>query len=185
MKLIRKIRVIVFVSLVHLPFVSTAQFTIGVDAGFVKHANFESYLGAGISSKYFVSDDLRVGINAGFYQAPSFEISSPDPQQNRIVSSRIIPVSITTEYLFLKNRFRPYLGAHVGLLQLNNSVDKMLFPQSCLNLAPVLGVEYQITQRLGINANVKYNLAFYKDDFRNEIERFSTVNANVGVFYKL
>lgn len=175
----KKIYSVVLVCLSLVSFNSIAQMSIGLDGGLLKSTedNAESLLGGELTFKYDVTDVFRVGANLGYYQTSDEVLSIK-------FTSSLVPVSISGEYLFLEEKFRPYAGLHLGLLKVGAKVGDSKTSDSYFSLAPVIGVDYEVSDQLGINFNFKYGFAFYKNDFTDEMESFSTISPNIGVYYK-
>ncbi len=169
---------IVCLSLVSLN--STAQISVGINGGLIKSTedNAESLFGGELSLKYDVSDQVRAGLNLGFYQ-------KTDELVGVKYGSSLLPISISGEYLFLEDKFRPYGGLHIGVMRAGVKIGNSKSSESYFSLAPVVGVDYQVTDNIGVNFNFKYGFAFYKNDFTDELENFSTISPNIGLFYKL
>ena len=151
----------------------------GVDLGILKSTedNAEALFGGELYFKYDVTETIRAGVNLGYYQ------TSDDFGTIKTTSS-LMPISVLGEYLFLEDKFRPYVGLHVGLLRAGFKAGNSSTSDSYFSLAPVAGIEYGITDALGINANFKYGFAFYENGLTGETENYSTVSPNVGVFYR-
>ncbi|MCJ8290582.1 MAG: outer membrane beta-barrel protein [Crocinitomicaceae bacterium] len=176
----KKIYSVALVCLSLISFNSMAQMSIGLGGGLLKSTedNAESLLGGELTFKYGVTDEIRVGANLGYYQT-SEEILSTK------FTSSLVPISVSGEYMFLEDKFRPYVGLHLGLLKAGFKVGDSKASDSYFSLAPVIGVDYEVSDQLGINFNFKYGFAFYKNDFTDEMESFSTISPNIGVYYKL
>jgi outer membrane protein W len=176
----KNLRNAILIGLTIFSFNSSAQISLGVGGGMLKSTedNSEAVFGGEIYFKYEVTDAIRAGVNLGFYQT-SEELFGVK------VKSSLAPISVLGEYLFLDGDFRPYVGLHVGILRAASKVGSNGNSNSYFSLAPVLGAEYAINDQLGVNFNFKYGVAFYKNDFTDEVENFSSFSPNIGVFYKL
>ena len=84
----------------------------------MKQPVFESSLGGELSAKYLLTDAFRVGINLGYYRLNEHNFIVQNGKGNIKVVSNSIPVSVSVsgEFLFLNNKFRSYIGAHISLL---------------------------------------------------------------------
>lgn len=178
----KKIYSVVIVCLSLVSFNSMAQISLGAGLGLLKSTedNSESLFGGELYFKYDLTDAFRAGVNLGYYQ-------TSDKIAGTKFTSSLVPVSVSGEYLFLDDKFRPYVGVHLGVLRAGFKAGNSSNSNSTsyFSLAPVAGAEYTISDQLGINVNIKYGFAFYKNDFTGDIENFSTFSPNIGVFYKL
>lgn len=176
----KKLQILVLLSLTIFSFQAAAQIAIGLGGGILKSTedNTDALLGGELYVKYDVTDQIRAGINFGYYS------ETDKIGETKFVSS-LVPISIAGEYVFLEDKFRPYIGVHLGLLRAGFKAGSTNVSDAYFSLAPVAGVDYQLTDNIGLNLNFKYGFAFYKNDFTDEIDNFSTISPNIGVFYKL
>lgn len=176
----KKVYSILVVALVLLSFQSVAQIAVGVNLGINKSTeeNSEALFGGELNVKYDFTDNVRGGANLGFYQ-------KSDEVFGVKFRSSLVPFSVFGEYLFLEDGFRPYVGLHLGALRAGFKSGNTNSSQSYFSLTPTVGADYMVTDQIGINANIKFGVAFYKNDFTDELDNFSTFSPNVGVFFKL
>lgn len=171
---------VLIVCLSLISFSSMSQISVGINGGIVKSTeeNSESLLGGELVVKYDVREQIRAGVNLGFYQ-------KSDEVFGVKYATNFMPISISGEYLFLESDFRPYVGLHIGGLRSGVKVGNSSSSEFYFALSPVVGADYQINENIGINLNFKYGFAFYNNDLTDELDNFSTISPNIGVFYKL
>lgn len=176
----KKIQSFILIGMSILSFQGLAQLSIGAGVGLLKttEENSEAHFGGELALKYDLSDAFRIGVNLGFYQ---------DAQEvfGTKFKSSLAPISVLGEYQFLDGKFKPYAGLHLGLMRAGYKVGNSSDSESYFSIAPVLGAGYEVTDNIGINLNFKYAISFYKNDFTDEIDNFSSISPNLGVFYRL
>ncbi|NVK66406.1 MAG: porin family protein [Flavobacteriales bacterium] len=173
----KKIYSILVVAIMLLSFQSMAQVAAGINLGINKSTqdNSEALFGGELNFKYSFSDNVRAGANLGFYQ-------KSDKASGITVSSNVLPFSVFGEYLFLEDDFKPYAGIHLGALQTTSKLGNFSASETYFSLTPTVGADYMVSDQLGINFNIKYGVAFYKN-IVDETESFSTISPNLGVFF--
>lgn len=176
----RKMYSILVLTATMISFQSLSQFSVGLGVGVLKSTedNSDVLFGGELAGKYDFSESFRVGLNLGWYQTTEEFFGTK-------FKSSLAPISISGEYLFLEEKFRPYVGVHLGLLRVGFKSGNSSNSDSYFSLAPVAGIEYQVSDNIGINANFKYGFAFYKNDFTDEIDNYSTISPNLGITYHL
>ena len=139
--------------------------------------NTSSFLGGEIYVKREVTEAVRMGVSIGFYN--NTEVSN-----GYTFRTNSIPISIGGEYLFLKDKFRPYIGMNAGLLGFtNNSPIWGNSSRFQLAITPLIGAEYTFNEQLGLNFNFKYILTFYDNTSTTSSGFPSWVSPNLGVVY--
>lgn len=110
-------------------------------------------LGGALHGRYWLQDNLRIGLNFGFYSW-----SESDASLN------IIPISGSVEYVLALNQLNAFAGADLGAYIISAKADTGFgdFGASStkLGLAPTIGVEYPLNDKLTLHSNLKYNLLF-------------------------
>ncbi|MFK7786864.1 MAG: outer membrane beta-barrel protein [Crocinitomicaceae bacterium] len=183
MQLIKSFRLLLILALAQVSFYSSAQLSVGLDAGIVKRSLFQPYYGGELSVNYSVSDIVRIGVHSGFYHQQSNSITNISTGETFRTSSKLIPVSLSSEFVLPLGKFKPYLGAHVGMLREVFGIGDFKGSTTYFNLSPVVGLDYQISSNIGLNANFKYGLAFGENQFDHGREPFETFSPNLGVRY--
>ncbi len=159
---------------------SIAQVQSGLGLGLLRSINDnpELFLGGEVYVKNQVTESFRVGATLGFYTKSSLNLVGTKLRLS------VIPISIGGEYLFLKKKFRPYIGINAGLhgqmFTYNNESGTNFNPE----LTPLVGVEYSINDQIGINLNNKYSFVFYRNETTDGPDFFSLVSLNLGAFYR-
>ncbi len=159
---------------------SQAQFSKGVDVsagvggGMFKWLvdDIDSQFGPNVSGYYDVSEVMRVGVNWGYYF---------DSHNDFTWFS--MPIVGAFEYKFAANGIDPYAGVNIGAVvdgwRNNGKSDS----EWNFALAPVAGVDYEISERIVLNGNFKYNLVFY-EDWEGDTDTEGAISFNVGLMYK-
>ncbi len=175
----KKVYSILVVATVLLSFQSMAQVAVGVNLGINKSTedNAEALFGGELNLKYDFTDNVRGGANLGLYQ-------KSDESFGVKYRWSLVPFSVFGEYVFLSDAFRPYVGLHLGALKAGSKFGNTSTSQTYFSLTPTAGADYMVTDQFGINANIKFGVAFYRNTISDDLESFSTFSPNVGVLYK-
>ena len=181
MKLIGNLKIIALLALVQVSFHSSAQVSVGLNAGIVKQSFFSPFYGGELSVNYSINDVVRLGANTGFYHHQSNVIVNLTTDEVLRSTSRLIPVTVSSEFVLTKKKLKPYVGAHVGLLYQSYGTGEFKGSRSHLLLSPVVGLDYQVTPSIGINANFKYSWALSNDATFNGLNNFRMYSPTVGV----
>lgn len=176
----KKIYSVLVVSIALLSFQSHAQISVGLGGGILKSTedNAEALFGGELYAKYDLSENMRAGVSLGYYQ------DSEDFLTTKIVSS-LVPVSLLGEYRFLEEKFRPYAGLHVGIFHAGVKIGSTKTTETYFSASPVVGIDYRLMGNFNLNLNFKYGFSFYKNEITDEIENFSSISPNIGIFYTL
>ncbi len=147
-----------------------AQFSLGANLGLFRpnYENAESLFGINLAGKYSVNEKMRAGLNLGYY-FKSFEGDGRFFYQ---------PITGLFEYSFSENAFSPYAGVDVGFYRNGFSGDGETFATSALGLAPVAGFNYELSDKLSLNTNLKYHYIL------TEGESTGVIGVNAGVVVK-
>jgi hypothetical protein len=148
-----------------------AQVSVGANLGMFKSftEGSDAQLGFNLYGKYSINDKIRVGGNLGYY------FKSYDFFGSKL-RSFTMPITALFEYSFSDNDFSPYAGADIGIYRFGLSGgggDVLNF-----GLAPVVGFNYNLSDKLLLNGNLKYHYIM------SEGESTSAFGVNAGVCYK-
>jgi outer membrane protein W len=198
-------------------FTSNAQISIGVTGGFGTAMDLakpvstggdklasENGFGGGITGRYWLNDNMAVGLNVSY-----FSFNSKDVPSGVTSSYSVTPISLAFDYYFMDEGFKPFAGLEAGYMigswiakyeaNIGGSGDPtfdMSYKNNGLFVAPVVGVAYGINDNFDILLNAKYMLGLNggKQDLKYSIsgpssaqidaEASSFVNVNLGVSYK-
>jgi outer membrane protein W len=149
-----------------------AQVSVGANLGMFKafSEGSDAEFGVNLVGKYEINDKIRVGANLGY-----FFKSYNDYGNYRVFT---MPVTGLFEYSFNDNDFSPYAGADIGIYRFGISGGGQTSASSYLGMAPVVGGNYKLSDKLLINANVKFHYIL------SEIST-KALGINAGVIYKL
>ena len=149
---------------------ANAQFKLGVNGGVqIPIGNFGDVanvgFGGGINAEYLLNESFGLGLDAGYYNFGT-EIDG--------FSFNMIPITVGAKYYFLTEGIQPYAGAGLGIYGFGaDSETNWNF-----GLAPVIGMQFALSDTFALDLNVKYNHVFTKGSAT------STFGINVGVVYK-
>lgn len=137
---------------------SKAQMSVTANLGFINIPDYEiNLIGFNAAGKYSISEKLRVGLNLGVF------IKSED---NSTLS--IMPITGLVEYSLTTNAFSPYIGADVGLYRIGTSYsyggETESDSQMELGLAPVVGFNFALSDKMSLNSNLKYHYIMTEGD---------------------
>ena len=126
--------------------------------------------GANVGGKYMLNEKMAVGLNIGYFmmgeKVDGMKIS-------------IIPVSGSFTYYFGDGGLKPYASAELGYYTAKTKIDALDVDdsESDFGFAPVLGVEYALSDKLTLDANAKYHY------INTEDEATKAFGINVGLVF--
>ena len=140
---------------------------------------FSTGLGIGLQGRYDLNDNMKVGLNTGYY---SFSAQVSDK-----ITFRVIPVVAVFDYYLMTEGVKPYVGLdfgmYLGQLALDGKTDD-IDPINKFGIAPHAGVAYEVNDMLDVFGNVGYNMIFNKDDANGEKD-ITYLAINLGVSYSI
>lgn len=130
-----------------------AQFSAGLQVGMYSptEKNSDAQYGVNINGKYNINQQLRVGINIGYFLRSYSTVVGE-------ASTYTSPLSIFGEYSFGTDQFRPYVGADLGSYTLGLKILGVSASESFLGFAPVAGFDYSLSEKLLLNGNLKFHV---------------------------
>ena len=150
----------------------SAQLSIGAAGGVASRWSFPSRIGAlgtgpSFSFKYRMWKGLVTGIDYEYYRF------GPDAKPSGNVNYKIAyhGYKAAIEYHLGKKKFKPYAGVSLGIFNYRTltTIDfgafgkqELLKNEYYFGIAPVIGANYPISARVGVNANIKLNAVFIK-----------------------
>lgn len=134
----------------------------------------DSQFGLNLMGRYEVSNEINIGANIGYFQNSHSQSVLGNTFKTVAFS---VPISITAEYLFSNNDFRPYASADLGLFTFGARINGNSSSSSYLTLAPGAGGRYAINRDLSLDFSLRYNLVFIS----NKTSGF--LATNVGVLF--
>jgi len=155
---------------IHVGATIGAQVPIG-DFGNYLHTGF----GFNATGKYMVKDNIAIGLNVG-YNKFGAEISG--------INAAMIPFTLLGEYQFEYEKFKPYLGADLGLYNYRVKVISPFFGETTnsktyFGFAPTAGVLYAINDKLSLCGNLKFHYVVFQE------AHASWLGINAGIVYKI
>lgn len=157
--------------------VSYAQMSGGIGLGLLTpmgQNSGDSQFGLNLMGRYEISDEISVGATIGYYQKSNKQTIFGTTYKSSIFT---LPVSLTAQYLFMKNDFRPYLSGDLGLFTLGARFNGGSSSSSYLSFAPGAGARYSINKELSLDFSLKYNIVFISNN------NTGLLGANIGVLY--
>ena len=167
---------------------------------------FSMYIGGGISGEFLPFRRLGIGISAGYYTNLIKEsVDLGEYFDDYGTTNFIVPVVLNTKFYFFTNKIQPYAGFDLGLYYGNFSLLGNVgdFPSipgitdipgmpdipgmseldastsaAYFGLAPVIGIQFRLSNLLALDANIKYNMIF------TEGVTTSLYNFNLGLVLK-
>ena len=147
-----------------------AQKSITASLGMLKFSDADAMLGLQISPKFSVNEKMKVGANIGYY-------STSDEVLGIKFKTAVMPITGLFEYTFSDGDFSPYAGADFGLYRFMASIAGESASEGYLGLASTLGANYNINDKMTINANFKYHYIM------SEGEASTPISLNAGVSF--
>jgi len=161
---------------------ASAQINLGLSGGLLSPTTDGAKTGFGgsISGDYFVTSDISVGLNIGYFGMGSESWEEEGFKMS--MSQSIMPIALTGRYYFLPENIKPYAGIDLGYYTFSGSTKFMGASISAstseFGIAPVIGLQYGLTEKLALDVNVKYHHIFV-----DGMDGF--LGFNVGIVYKL
>ncbi len=194
---------VIFVLVVALSVTTaSAQIKLGANASLqVPTGNLGNMVdmgfGGGISGEYLVTPNIGVGLNIGYYALGE--------KDNMGMKCDFIPAALNAKYYFIpEGSIKVYAGLDLGLYTLKTKMngndlglgdfDDILgdffdnidinipasnSTKSNFGLAPVVGLQFGLTEKLALDVNAKYNFIFTEGDATD------IIGFNVGLVYTL
>ncbi len=184
-------RIAVLAALTFLTVAASAQIKIGANAGLMMpmgdFADVASTgFGGSIVGKYMINDQMAAGLNIGYYKMGE----ELDGYENALT-----PITANFTYYFGSEGFKAYAGADLGMYMYSykySMTDTYSYggystsysvdldgSESYFGLAPVIGCEYDFSDALALDVNVKYNYIMAEED------AITALGINVGIVYSL
>ncbi len=143
---------------------ASAQISVGLNAGMLSTTgnspNNVNYPGFTIYGKYGINDNIRAGLSISTFSKKTSYSGGPFTPAYT-VTNRISPITLTGEYLFLTDAFRPYAGLNMGLYTNRVNVNPgNNSSETGFGIAPLIGADYKFNENLFINLNFRYHLVF-------------------------
>jgi outer membrane protein W len=181
---------------------SNAQIAIGLTGGFGSpmgdmsnkdKGSLGSGFGGGLTGRYFVNDNMAVGVNLSYF---SFTVN--DVPSGVTASYNNMPITAAFDYYFMDEGFKPYAGLEAGFINTSYKTSTggadISFSKGGLLVAPVVGFAYEINDNIDLMLNAKYmyGMTSGKQDVTvsgvtGSVETYDAtfLNINLGVSYKL
>ncbi len=148
---------------------SKAQMSVTANLGFLNFPDYEfTQLGINLAGKYNISEKLRVGLNLGYFV-----------KGEEGINLFTMPITGLVEYSLSTNAFSPYLGADLGFYRTGISGDGASISTTNLGLAPVVGFNFALSDKMSLNSNLKYHYILGDED----IEATGAIGLNVGLAF--
>jgi hypothetical protein len=157
-------------------------------------------IGGGLSVKFFLKENIATGIN---YNAFHFQMNNKPSNGGVLTTETLMPITVFGEYYFSAEKIKPYAGIELGALMAQTKVnlyDKTVFANEAdftkkttanntyFCLAPVVGCTYSFSERLDLNANIKYLYGMSKQDnpvVGQHKYDYTAFGFNIGISYRI
>jgi outer membrane protein W len=157
--------------------VAFGQMSIGGGLGLLTPMGQNSgsnQFGLNLMGRYEINDDLYMGVNIGYYQKSNNQTVLGTTFKSSVFS---LPVSLTGQYLFLRDDFRPYISADLGLFTMGARFNGASSSASYLSIAPGTGARYALNKELSLDFSVRYNILFISNNTTGILA------TNIGLLY--
>jgi len=167
---------------------STKRIKVGLSAGgLLPYADGQFgnvNFGGNISGEYLVTPHIGVGLSVGYYSLGKESYDNGDGSSESI-TSYLIPGILTGKYYFLTKSVQPYAGVDVGLYTIDLKDTENYGGQSAsvsasksyFGVAPVVGLQFRLSEAFAIDVNAKYNFIF------TEGVTSKIIGFNLGIIY--
>ena len=153
-------------------FSATANLGVMYNMGNFTYDEYRLQPGINLSGKYTFNEKMRAGLNIGYYTR------SIEGYRN---STR--PLTASFDYIISpEGEFKLYSGLELGTYAFIYSGDGFSASTSAIGLAPAIGFDYGINEKIDLNGNLKYNYLLANDNIGGQ--GASILGINVGVTYK-
>jgi opacity protein-like surface antigen len=172
MKKFKLIALIVF-SLLTANVYSQVQFGLQVGPQFPLGDFSSGYnMGFGFSAngKYFLSDDVAVGLNFGYNH---FGTDYKD------VNCGLMPMTLLAEYHLSTGDIQPVLGFDIGAYNVTVNVLGIKSSDLQFGLAPYAGLQYHLSDNFALTGALKWNYVMTKNS------DFDWLGVNLGIVFGL
>ena len=159
---------------------ANAQFSLGLNGGVLipTEDGIGTGFGGAISGEYLLNPNIGVGLSFGYYSLEKFKMEESGISIE--FTPTVMPITLTGRYYFLTEELRPYGGVDVGFYSLGLRSKVMGISvsdsESHFGCAPVVGLQYGLTNALALDVNAKYHLVF-----ADETNGF--IGFNLGLVY--
>lgn len=141
------------------------------------YANMGMGFGLGVTGTYMLNDNMGVGAGLGYNV-----MSNKDDSKGKL---SIVPIVGNFTYYFATEGIKPYAGLDLGIYMMKTSYDGTeINSLNKIGFAPTVGAEYDLSDILALNANIKYNYIMGDKD-KTADKAVTPLSVNVGVVYTL
>jgi len=110
----------------------------------------------GIHGRYFINDNIAAGLNIGY----SFLGAQQFAGANAAGTISVMPIMAAIDYYFSTEKFKPFAGLELGFIHTKASIPAGFLTYTGTGngfaFAPVVGVQYDLTDNIGVLFNAKY-----------------------------
>lgn len=150
-------KILAICALVLISVTANAQMKLGVGGGLALPMGdygdaLKMGFGVNVGGKYMLNDNMALGIDLGYHM-----FTAKDEADGSDVKFSVIPIAPSFTYYFATEGFKPYAGANVGFYMTKWKVGDASETASKIGFAPVLGFEYALGEKMGLDVNAKYN----------------------------
>ncbi len=131
---------------------------------------YKTGIGALLSFRYKIRNDVAVGFNTGFYT-----LGSKADNQGSVDA---LPFMLTGEYIYPVGQFRLFGGLEMGLHFANLNQGAFKGRSTSFAFSPFIGARYEVAQRLDVEASLRYTLVTNANTSTAALD--PTTGSNVG-----
>jgi len=139
------------------------------------------FFGGGICAEYLPTPHIGIGLSAGYYgYEVKYEVKKVEVGK---ITASLTPLILTGKYYLLTESIQPYAGADVGFYTLGakekyvGESETYSISETFFGFAPVVGLQFKLSNALGLDVSAKYNLIF------TEGESAKILGINIGIIY--
>ncbi len=144
-------------ALILINFAAKSQVSASLNFGAFKptYEGSESQIGFNISAKYKVNPKISVGANFGYFSKNDKDFD---------FKTSTMPIVGLVEYHLTDKKVSPYVGLDFGLYNLASSFFGFKSSDSYLGVAPTLGINLAISEKISFNVCAKYHNIFTPEE---------------------
>ena len=157
---------------------ANAQLSVGASLGTQVDTEDDNTVGfgVGINAEYLIVPNFGLGVNFGYY------IMDREKDGGVTSTAYLMPFTLTGKYYFLTEKFRPYVGADMGLytigLRVSGSSLSINYSDTNFGFGPVAGFQFGLSDNLAFDVNLKYS------HILADGESVGLVGLNAGIVYR-
>jgi opacity protein-like surface antigen len=160
-------------TMLHFNTVKAQEFSAGASLGLFRStdAAASGQFGFNLTGRYHISDQIRVGLNLGYYQGSTTGFLGAS------ITTSTMPITGTFEYSFNDNDISPFVLADLGFYRSAASFMGESASSTDFGFAIGAGTNYLLTDNLTAFGNAKYHFIMPEGGM------FYAYTINIGLLY--